>query len=64
MKELEITALYTAPPIYPRIAKPRHVTDQFETLGAAVTGAAPMDAELQMAANAKPGKGKTYISQT
>jgi len=48
----------------PRIAKSPDITDQFETLGAAVTVAAPVDAELQMAANAKLDKGKTYISQT
>lgn len=64
MKELEITALYTVPSIYLRIAKPPDVTGQFETLEVAVTGAAPMDAELQMAVNAKLGKGRTYISQT
>lgn len=64
MKELKITSIYTVPSIYLRMAKSPDVTDQFETLEAAITGAAPMDAELQMAANAKIGKGKTYIAQT
>ncbi|KAF2121141.1 4-coumarate-CoA ligase [Lophiotrema nucula] len=63
-KKLQITGFYTVPSIFLRIAKSADVTDQFDTVEVAITGAAPMDAELQQAANAKLGKGKTRISQT
>ena len=63
MKELKITALYTVPSIYLRIAKSPDVADQFETLKAAVTSTAPMDTELQMTANAKLGKGKHILAR-
>lgn len=63
MKKLKITALYIVPSVYLRIAKSPDVTDQFETLKAAVTGTAPMDAELQMATNAKLGKGKHILTR-
>ncbi|ORY16779.1 4-coumarate-CoA ligase [Clohesyomyces aquaticus] len=63
-KSLQITGFYTVPSIYLRIAKSPDVTDQFDTVEVAITGAAPMDAELQQAANRRLGKGKTRISQT
>jgi acyl-CoA synthetase (AMP-forming)/AMP-acid ligase II len=63
-KTLKITVFYTVPSIFLRIAKSPEVTDQFDTVEVAITGAAPMDAELQQAANARLGKGKTRISQT
>ncbi|KAF2799867.1 4-coumarate-CoA ligase [Melanomma pulvis-pyrius CBS 109.77] len=63
-KKLHITGFYTVPSIFLRIAKSTDVTDQFDTVEVAITGAAPMDAELQQAANARLGKGKTRISQT
>lgn len=63
-KKLQITAFYTVPSIFLRISKSPDVTDQFDTVETAITGAAPMDAELQQAANARLGKGKTRISQT
>lgn len=40
------------------------VTDQFDTLEIAISGAAPLGKELQYAASSKLGKGKTFISQT
>ena len=40
------------------------VTDQFDTLERAISGAAPLGKELQYAASQKLGKGKTFISQT
>jgi acyl-CoA synthetase (AMP-forming)/AMP-acid ligase II len=63
-KKLQITAFYTVPSIFLRIAKSPEVTDQFDTVEVAITGAAPMDADLQQSANARLGKGKTRISQT
>jgi acyl-CoA synthetase (AMP-forming)/AMP-acid ligase II len=64
LKKLQITGFYTVPSIYLRIAKSEDVTDQFDTVETAITGAAPIDAELQQAANAKLRKGSTRISQT
>jgi acyl-CoA synthetase (AMP-forming)/AMP-acid ligase II len=63
-KRLQITAFYTVPSIFLRIAKSNDVTDHFDSCETAITGAAPMDAELQQAANARLGKGNTKISQT
>ncbi|KAF2816390.1 acetyl-CoA synthetase-like protein [Mytilinidion resinicola] len=64
MKDLQITIFYTVPSIFLRIAKSADVTDQFRTVQTAITGAAPMDGELQQAANAKLGTGDVRISQT
>ncbi|TID22857.1 putative acyl-coenzyme A synthetase [Venturia nashicola] len=64
-KEYKVTALYTVPSIYLRIAKSEEVTDHFECVEAASTGAALMDEELQKAANKKLGRGgTTFIGQT
>jgi len=63
-KKYQITAMYTVPSIFLRIAKDPEVTDQFKSVEAASTGAALMDEELQKAANAKLGRGATYIGQT
>ena len=63
-KEFEITYFFTVPPIYLLIAKMPIVTDQFDALEMAISGAAPLGKELQHAASAKLGKGKTFISQT
>lgn len=60
-KKLHITGFYTVPSIFLRIAKSTDVTNQFDTVEVAITGAAPMDAELQQS-NARLGKGN--ISQT
>lgn len=64
VKQYEITAFYTVPSIYLRISKSPDVKDHFKSVEAASTGAAPMDGDLQMAANSKLGKGDTYIGQT
>jgi 4-coumarate--CoA ligase len=65
VKELKITAFYTVPSIYLRIAKSPDVTDQFKTVINATTGAAPMDADLQRSANSRLGDGaQTFIGQT
>jgi 4-coumarate--CoA ligase len=63
-KQYKITALYTVPSIYLRIAKSPEVTDHFKFVEAASTGAALMDEDLQKAANAKLGTGATFIGQT
>ncbi|OCT51505.1 putative acyl-coenzyme A synthetase [Cladophialophora carrionii] len=64
VKEYEITAFYTVPSIYLRISKSPEVKDHFKTVDAASTGAAPMDEDLQKAANSKLGQGETFIGQT
>lgn len=60
-KKFRITFFFTVPPIYLLIAKSPLVTDQFRNMVHAVTGAAPMGAELQNLAEQKIG---CPISQT
>ena len=63
-KKFRITFLFTVPPIWLLIAKSPMVTDQFDSLVSAISGAAPLGKELQYAASSKLGKGKVFISQT
>jgi 4-coumarate--CoA ligase len=63
-KKYQITLFFTVPPVYLLIAKMPIVTDQFDSLQVAISGAAPLGKDLQYAASAKLGKGKTFISQT
>ncbi|KAF2737600.1 4-coumarate-CoA ligase-like protein [Polyplosphaeria fusca] len=62
-KQHRITLFFTVPPIYLLIAKSPAVTDQFQTLERAISGAAPLGADLQHAASAKLGPN-CFISQT
>lgn len=64
MKKFRITMLFSVPAIYLLIAKSPAVTDHFDTLMLAQSGAAPLGAEIQRAASVKLGRGKTFISQT
>jgi acyl-CoA synthetase (AMP-forming)/AMP-acid ligase II len=57
-----ISAIYTVPSIYLRMAKDPAVRDQFRHLISASAGAAPIDAALQEAAGKKVGAG--HVSQT
>jgi 4-coumarate--CoA ligase len=63
-RRYKITFFFTVPPIYLLIAKSTAITDQFDHLEYAISGAAPMGKDLQEAASAKFKKGKTFISQT
>jgi len=63
-KKHRITFFFTVPPIYLLIAKMPIVKDHFDSLEVAISGAAPLGKDLQYAASAKLGKGKTFISQT
>lgn len=63
-RKYKITFFFTVPPIYLLIAKSPDVTDHFDNLEVAISGAAPLGKDLQHAASAKLGKGKTFISQT
>ena len=58
VKRFEVTAFYTVPSIYLRISKSPEVKDHFKTVENAVTGAAPMDEQLQRAANSRLGYGQ------
>jgi 4-coumarate--CoA ligase len=62
-RALKITAVYTVPSIYLRIAKDPAVTDHFKALHYASAGAAPMDGNLQKAAGKKIGGGDTKVGQ-
>ena len=57
----QITYFFSVPPIYLLIAKSSLVTDQFKSLKHAISGAAPMGAELMTLAEKKLG---CFISQT
>ncbi|KAH8819028.1 hypothetical protein F5884DRAFT_796 [Xylogone sp. PMI_703] len=63
-KKFRITAFFSVPPIYLLIAKSDLVTDQFDDLTVAISGAAPLGKDLQHAASKKLGKGTVFISQT
>ncbi|KAK4189445.1 putative 4-coumarate--CoA ligase [Podospora australis] len=63
-KKYQVTHIFSVPPIYLAIAKSPLVTDHFDTLEQAVSGAAPMGKELQAAARRKLGKGKARLAQT
>ena len=63
-KKYRITFFFTVPPIYLLIAKDPNVTDHFDNLEVAISGAAPLGKELQYEASKKLGRGKTFISQT
>ena len=57
------TCQFSVPPIWLQIAKSPKVTDHFDNLRVASTGAAPMGAELAKEVSKKLGKGKTRMSQ-
>lgn len=57
-RRYSLTTQWTVPPIWLAIAKSPKVTDHFDTLQLACTGAAPMGAELTKEAARKLGKGK------
>ncbi|KXX75751.1 putative acyl-coenzyme A synthetase [Madurella mycetomatis] len=59
-----LTHFFTVPPVYLLIAKSPAVTDQFDHVEQAISGASPMGKELQAAARAKLGRGTAQLSQT
>lgn len=60
-KQYKVTTFFTVPPIYLLIAKSPLVTDQFQYMQHAISGAAPMGKELQTAVQKKLG---CFVSQT
>ncbi|CAN8097640.1 unnamed protein product [Discula destructiva] len=63
MKKYKITYFFSVPPIYLAIAKHPGVTDQFDSVEGAASGAAPLGSDLQAAAEAKLGKGGADLTQ-
>ncbi|KAJ1541391.1 hypothetical protein HK405_010684, partial [Cladochytrium tenue] len=63
-KAHRITSFFSVPPVFLLIAKSPAVTDHFDQVDMAYSGAAPMGKELQMAAQAKLGRGKAQLPQT
>lgn len=57
------TVQMSVPPIWLQIAKSPKVTDHFDNMTVACTGAAPMGLELATEVSKKLGKGKTRMSQ-
>jgi long-subunit acyl-CoA synthetase (AMP-forming) len=55
MKEYRVNTLFSVPPIFLMIAKSPLVTDQFQYVESIISGAAPMGADLQTAAEKKLG---------
>lgn len=65
LKRYKVSAFYTVPSIWLRISKSDEITDHFQNVEGASTGAAPMDSKLQRSANARVGDGKSiFIGQT
>ncbi|CAP71786.1 uncharacterized protein PODANS_6_7360 [Podospora anserina S mat+] len=58
MKKYQVTHFFSVPPVFLLIAKSPMVTDQLATVEQAVSGAAPMGRELQIAAKKKLGGGR------
>jgi 4-coumarate--CoA ligase len=53
LRQYKITAFYTVPSIWLRIAKSKEITDHLQYVEGAATGAAPMDGVLQTAASGR-----------
>ncbi|KAI9925403.1 hypothetical protein MW887_005784 [Aspergillus wentii] len=65
VKQHQITALFTVPSVYLRIAKSREAADAFRSIVGASTGGSAMDGRLQAAASSKLGRGTdVYVGQT
>ncbi|KAM7218320.1 putative 4-coumarate--CoA ligase [Rhypophila decipiens] len=63
-KKYQMTQFFSVPPIFLAIAKSPMVTDHFDSVDFAISGAAPMGKDLQTAARQKLGRGKASLSQT
>lgn len=62
-KRYRITHFFSVPPIYLAIAKYPGLTDQFDTIDHAFSGAAPLGSQLQAEAEKKMGKGRARLTQ-
>ncbi|TDZ37478.1 putative acyl-coenzyme A synthetase [Colletotrichum spinosum] len=59
-----MTAFFSVPPIYLMIAKSALVTDHFDSVEFALTGAAALGRETQAEAQKKLGRGRAVLGQT
>ncbi|KKY37365.1 putative 4-coumarateligase [Diaporthe ampelina] len=62
-KRYSITNFFSVPPIYLALAKFPGITDQFDTIDHAFSGAAPLSSEIQAEAGKKMGKGRAKLTQ-
>ena len=62
-KQFRTTYQFSVPPIWLQIAKSDAVTDQFNTLEVAMSGAAPMGLDLVREVSTKLGRGKVFLGQ-
>lgn len=62
-RKYRTTVQMSVPPIWLQVAKSPKVTDHFDSVEVACTGAAPMGMELAQSVCAKLGKGNVTISQ-
>lgn len=62
-KRYSITHFFSVPPIYLALAKYPGLTDQFDTIDHAFSGAAPLGAQTQVEAEKVLGKGKARLTQ-
>ncbi|KAK2604622.1 hypothetical protein N8I77_007535 [Diaporthe amygdali] len=63
MKRYKITNFFSVPPIYLALAKHPGITDQFDTIDHAFSGAAPLGLQIQIEAAKKMGKGQARLTQ-
>lgn len=62
-KRYKITNFFSVPPIYLAIAKHPGITDEFDTIDHAFSGAAPLSSQIQAEAGKKMGKGQARLTQ-
>lgn len=62
-KRYSITNFFSVPPIYLALAKFPGITDQFDSIDHAFSGAAPLSSQLQAEAGKKMGKGRAKLTQ-
>ncbi|ROT35245.1 AMP-binding enzyme [Sodiomyces alkalinus F11] len=63
-RALRITMFFSVPPVFLAIARSPLVTDHFDSVDVAWTGAAPLSAAVQLEAQRRLGKGRGGIAQT
>lgn len=63
IKRYRITNFFSVPPIFLALAKNPGITDQFDTIDHAFSGAAPLSSQIQAEAEKKMGKGQARLTQ-
>ncbi|KAI3400605.1 hypothetical protein diail_2316 [Diaporthe ilicicola] len=62
-KRYKITNFFSVPPIYLAIAKHPGITDEFDAVDHAWSGAAPLSSQIQAEAGKKMGRGQARLTQ-